>query len=558
MKKNYFTYITLVVAFSVNGVFTFGQKISSTTNTVKTFGQFELTISTKPGKKINPFTDVTLQADFKDENGNITTVHGFCDADDGSIFRARFMPVHAGTYSYHTVLSVKGKKKVFDGNLTVIPSDNNGPVRVDSAHPWHMLYEGSGKHFFWNSTTCYFLLGWKDENVIQRVLDRFEKYGINRIRVGINARTVGAGRWYEPNVVECKDFTYLFNVWPSQRPLDVNNPGYDVTRFNVSHWQKMDRLIEYANKKNIQVSLIFYVDGLDYGCDPFKKEHAGGEDEKRYYAYTAARYSAFPNIMWDVTNEYHLFRTVDWVNEMAPYLKSLDENKHILSVHGSSDFPFRKAPWIDVALFQSWDECGGYQFMAGNRTLQTATGKIMPQINEEYGYENHYPPWGCGAVTNKQPDFRSGLYRSQLAWEMCMAGGYQTTGERADFGTGAGANTGGGWINGRGNDSMIMLRYYQIMRNTFEQTAYWNMAPHNELVSYGDLCLSNPGKEYLAYFRTHHARIEMNNGEKYAVKMIDPQTGDEKVLGDVVISNGAWDYPYPLTKHTAILLKRIN
>ena len=50
---------------------------------------------------------------------------------------------------------------------------------------------------------------------------------------------------------------------------------------------------------------------------------------------------------------------------------------------------------------------------------------------------------------------------------MVMAGGYQTTGERANTGTGWGADTGGGWINGRGDDSMAMLEGYAHMVDFF-------------------------------------------------------------------------------------------
>lgn len=65
-------------------------------------------------------------------------------------------------------------------------------------------------------------------------------------------------------------------------------------------------------------SIIFYVDGLDHACDPFKKANMGNDNEQMYYAYAAARYSASENIMWDIANEYHLFRTPEWADKMGP------------------------------------------------------------------------------------------------------------------------------------------------------------------------------------------------------------------------------------------------
>jgi hypothetical protein len=36
-----------------------------------------------------------------------------------------------------------------------------------------------------------------------------------------------------------------------------------------------------------------------------KKEDMGNADEQRYYAYAAARYGAYENIMWDIAHEYN-------------------------------------------------------------------------------------------------------------------------------------------------------------------------------------------------------------------------------------------------------------
>jgi len=40
-------------------------------------------------------------------------------------------------------------------------------------------------------------------------------------------------------------------------------------------------------------------------------------DEQRYYRYVIARFGAFANVMWDVTNEWQLFRNEPWVEQMA-------------------------------------------------------------------------------------------------------------------------------------------------------------------------------------------------------------------------------------------------
>ncbi len=49
----------------------------------------------------NPFTDAAIRGTFQMEAGNKRwQVEGFCDADDGSVYRIRFMPVAPGDYTY--------------------------------------------------------------------------------------------------------------------------------------------------------------------------------------------------------------------------------------------------------------------------------------------------------------------------------------------------------------------------------------------------------------------------------------------------------------------------
>lgn len=516
---------------------------------VPVFEMYEIVQHQKPMKGRNPFTIAAPSIQVTGPNGNTEKIEGFCDSPDGSVFRFRIMPEQPGMYTY----VINGKKSSF----TAIPSSGKGPLVLDPDHPTHFIYKKTREHFFWNSTTTYWMLGWKDEAVIRKNLDRLSGLGVNRIRVAINGRAHGGSRWSEPTVVESPQFTFKLNPWVANDPESLDDPGFDVSRFNIPHWQRLDRLVAYAHSKGIIVSLIFYVDGLDHATDPFKRTNMGNADEKRYYAFAAARYRAYPNIMWDIANEYHLFRTPEWADAMGTFLKSKDPG-HLISVHGNADFPFRKSPWVDVIMYQSWDECGGYVFVNNARQLQAATGRLLPTINEEYGYEGHYPPWGCGSTATKlKPDGRSGWNRAQLAWEICMAGAYQTTGETAEFGTGAGDDSGGGWINGRGNSRMTMLKYYKTLKDCFEQLPYWEMEPYNQAVSFGNLCLAKPGQAYMIYSRVQHCRLVIGKSEKYSVTMTDPQSGERTALPDADgAENEAWTYPYNLEKPMVFILIR--
>ena len=443
-------------------------------DTIDTYDFVEIAIEVDKPIVGNPFTDVVVEGWFAHNGGEHVQVDGFCDSADGSTFRIRFMPTRLGSYDYSVKYRQGSEESAYKGKFVARESNHLGLVRIDKDHPWHFMWEGTGEHYFWNGTTTYWLLGW-DDQTIRESIDRLNGLKVNRLRIAICGRVKDGRAWFE-NVFPTEKFKFILNPWEAQRPDSVENPGFDVRRFNIPHWQKIERMLQYARKKDMIISVIFYLDGARPGVDPFGKERMGNEDEQKYYRYAVARLAAFSNVMWDVTNEYHLFRNENWANKMGALIKKCDPYDHLMSVHGHGQFPFRTSQWADFAMYQRWDESGGYQFMLANRREQARTGRPMPQVNEEYGYEDHYPTWGG----NRKAPARSAKNRRKLAWGMYMAGCYQTTGERADTGTGWGPDTGGGWINGRGDESMVMLEGYSRIVDFFTSIPWWKLEPNND------------------------------------------------------------------------------
>lgn len=502
----------------------------------------------------NPFVDVEVTGWFERMSGGERfSLDGFCDSQDGRVFRIRFMPARAGDYTYGVSFRQGAYLKSVTGKFTATDGHRRGLVRVDPQYPWHFIWEGTGEHYFWNGTTTYALAGW-DDPTIRTSIDRLHRLQVNRIRVGMSSARVENGQaWFE-NVLATSKFTFLLNPWVAARPESVGDPGFDVSRFNVEFWRKYERLLAYAREKNIIVSVIFYVDGRRPGVDPFGKNAMGGSEEQRYYRYAAARLAAFSNVMWDVTNEWQLFRTEEWVEKMGNFLRQCDPYDHLTSCHGHGVFPWRTSSWADFAMYQVWDDEGGYGGMLERRLLQARTGRPMPQINEEYGYEDHYPVgWGG----DKKAPARSADNRRRLAWGMYMAGSYQTTGERADTGTGWGADTGGGWINGRGDDSMVMLKGYGYIMDFFTLFDWWKTEPHKELVDGAAHCLAQPGEIYAVYLPMGKSvKVKLASG-KYAVTWFNPRSG--KTTAGSSATGPEWTSPAPPDQGDwAILLKRSN
>jgi hypothetical protein len=437
----------------------------------------------------DPFRTVSVTGTFGHADETPLAVAGFCDAQDGSVHRIRFMPVAPGLHEYEVTVRTAGEEWHFSGAFTAEPSDLPGLLRVDPEHPWHFLWSGTGERFFWNATTTYALAGCSEEQIEAAIL-RLDGKKVNRIRVALSpCRCASGGRWHEPQVTIDDTFTFLFSPWLCAQPDSVEEPGWDVTRFNVAYWQKFERLLALAVAHDMIVSVIMFLDGRDPQNYPFDRDRAGDDpDERRYFAYAAARLAAFSNVEWCVTNEWQLFRPDAWADALGEHLSKCDPYGHLMSVHGQSEFPFRTSPWADFAMFQIWDEGGGYETMLQKRREQAATGRPMPQVNEEYGYEDHYPSaWGGG----RTKPARSADTRRRLAWEMTMAGCYQTTGESAENGL-------GGWINGRGDDSMTMLDGYGHLVDFFTAFDWWRLEPRSDLAG-GAMCLAEPGRRYVLY-----------------------------------------------------------
>ena len=475
---------------------------------VQTYDFVEITIRVANPDVANPFTDASVLGQFSLRGKPPVQVDGFCDSTDGSVFRLRFMPAQAGQYEYAITYKQSGLERIHKGSFTAVKASRKGLLRVDPANRWHFIWEGTGEHYFWNGTTTYYLMGW-DDDTIRKSIDRLSRLKINRLRVLLYGRNEPRP-WGQP-VVPTENFKLHLNPWPAERPDDIKNPGFDLKRFNAEHWQKYERLLRYAREKDVIVSVILYIGGQVLPT-PFA---ADSEEERLYYRYTVARLAAFSNVTWDLGNEYNFHRKApDWADAMGHLFRGWDPYDHLTSAHNVTHRT-PKSTWLDMQLIQRWDS-GQTAFMLGQRAEQEKTGYIIPQINEEYGYED---------LWEKYPGQRAAETRRKDAWEVYMAGCYQTAGESARQGTGVAPDTGGGWVNGRGDNTMTMLLGYGHIVDFFTAFDWWNCRPLPEAVEGSASCLGKPGQLYILYFREGgRAGVQLTD-QQYRGKWFNPRTG---------------------------------
>jgi hypothetical protein len=503
-------------------------KFSQSSRSIECYDFVEVAINVLKPVPRNPFTSVSVSGHFSlIGQGSDLVADGFCDSPDGSVFRVRFMPSKPGDYAYSVTYRQGDIERLYRGSFKAVEGKHQDILRVDPNYPWHFIWEGSGKHYFMNGTTAFLLMGWENEQVIRDCIDRLHSLEVNRIRLLLDGRTDHF--WTEP-IRTGKEFRAYLNPWLAGRPDDITDPRFDYARFNCPYWQKFERMLKYAREKGMIISVIFGWN--DTKVHPI----AGSPDEQRYFRYAVARLAAFANVTWDLGDDLDGFRSDVWTHETGTMLHRLDPYHHLATSHPvHNEHQDRTSEWFGMTSFQQWDR-PLHGWMLDQRQQQARTGRIIPQTNEEYGYEDHYPYWAP-----YKPPAASADADRRAAWEMSMAGCYQTTGETAKRGTGVPPDTGGGFVNGRGDDTMVMLKGYAHMVRFFTSFDWWKTEPDDELVNNGAFCIAETGKAYVVYLPNGGSVTVKLVSTRYDANWFNPRNGEYLKSG--IAEGTTWTSP---------------
>jgi hypothetical protein len=508
---------------------------------VQAYDFAEVSVSVTAPDAANPFMDVTLSGSFgKTGEAARVAVEGFCDSTDGSLFKIRFVPTSPGDYTYQVIYRQGTFEKSATGTFRATDGHRRGPIRVDKSNPWHFVWEGTGEHYFFNGTTAFWIAGWRDDRVIESIIDRLRRLKVNRIRALVN----GSANiyWGEP-VMTGENFSMMLRPWVSKDPDSFDRPGIDFTRFNVAYWQKWERMARYARDRDVIMSAI-----IDISTHSTQAT-SGSDDERRYVRYAVARLSAFSNVTWDLGDDLDSFRDETWARATGTLIEQWDPYHHLATSHPvNREHQDRASDWFGFTSIQEWSR-RQHALMLEERQIQLKTGRIIPQANEEYGYEDHYPHWAPPPPGDSADTLR------RVAWDIAMAGAYGTAGETCRRGTNIWPDTGGGWINGRSDDTTTMLNGYAHMVEFFTSFEWWTVEPHDELVTGGAYCLAKPGEIYAIYLPdTRKVTATLAPG-RYDAKWFSAVTGDVVPLPPV--DGGQWSVPAPPgSQDWALLLRK--
>jgi Protein of unknown function (DUF4038) len=419
-------------------------------------------------------------------------MEGFCDSTNGRLYRIRFMPAKADVYSFHVTFKDGQDRYTYSGQFTATDRHRRGPLRIDPAYPWHFIWEGMGEHYFFNGTTAYWLVGWRDESTIQYCIDRLARLKVNRMRVSLAGRTRCT---YGEAVMNGPRWNVYLSPWPARDASDLTHPDFDYSRFHLPYWEKFERMLRYARERDMIISVV-----LGMNDDPVHPA-AGSEDEHRFIRYAIARLGAFSNITWDLGDDLDSYRDEQWTHETGMAIAEWDPYRHLATSHPVKTIhQDRASSWLGFTSYQDWSR-NQHALMLESRKLQEKAGRIIPQTNEEYGYEDHYPEWTA-------PGSDSAEVLRRTAWDIYMAGAYQTAGESARRGTNIRPDTGGGWLNGRGDDTQTLFLGYGHIVDFFASFEWWKTNPRDDLVDNGNYCLAQPGNVYAIYL-PHGGRVSV-------------------------------------------------
>ena len=162
----------------------------------------------------------------------------------------------------------------------------------------------------------------------------------------------------------------------------------------------------------------------------------------------------------------------------------------------------RTADWFDFTSFQEWSRTAHIHALRAARTrpasvesFRRPTKNTATRITTGLGAEAGRGFGGRPAT--KRVGHRDGR-------------GYQTAGETARRRTNVLTDTGGGWMNGRGDDAMTMFLVFCDMVDFFTSFEWWKTT-HDEVVSHGKNSLARPGMTYV-YTCPEAGRQPFNSG----------------------------------------------
>ncbi len=330
-----------------------------------------------------PFLPDFAMVTFTRPDGTKVEADGFYDGEN--VFRAR---AYCGMAEWTWRCTSRDKRMDgSQGGFTVIASNLPGKLRQHPGDRHQFVYD-NGEWFLHIGETGYRYLT-STEKKWKPYINQAARMGATKIRT-----------WF---CQDRHDVQILFSE--NRRSL------------NLSYWQEMDRRLAYALERypGIQFQLIPY--GED--TEELKRYAEGDEMSKLLARYAQARFSAYPNVQWCISNDREIISEgeetgrkimASKIHRIALDMQANEPWGTLLTNHQSrfKGYHFIHAGWSDITTLEDLDQ------VKGELLLQYRKTSGVPVVLDEDRYETYREP--------KHPRY----FFRRLMWASLFSGGFAT------------------------------------------------------------------------------------------------------------------------------------
>lgn len=273
------------------------------------------------------------------------------------------------------------------GTFEVQPSGLPGKLRKHPLDPYQFCFD-SGQWFLHIGDTGYRFLT-DTEPLWQQYIDEAAEVGFTKIRTWFCRSRGGVEALLNP---------------------DRSGPDFD-------YWNEMDRRIAYALQKypHIQLQLIPYGEDADE-----LNRYGDGDPASQWIArHAQARFSAYPNIQWCISNDQHISpmpgkRVVapDVINRIGRDMQAREPWRSLITNHQRrfSGYAFVESEWSDIVTLEDLDQVTGAILLKYRKLFS------HPVINDEDRYGIYRSP------------LHDRYFFRRLMWASLLSGGHATYG----------------------------------------------------------------------------------------------------------------------------------
>ena len=373
----------------------FASGVTQGSNEAQKFGVHEITLT---GNEVveNPF-DTIAQVKFTSPSGSSRTVYAFYDGDN--IWRARVYTDEVGQWSWETVSETDELLNGNKGTFTVKDSSLPGKL-IKHPEDSKALATDNGEWFLNIADTAYYLFH-DDSTQWKEFIEDDWKLGVNCLRANLLGNLREASKQQNPDGWD--------RVFTDDNKDKMNLPAFRTTD------ERLDWMLE--NYPGMYVQMIITPEPSTWKKDEVYWRYLSSEQKERYLRYVVARYAAYPQIFWLITNDAGYSSSnpynVALANEIGTYLLENDPwtDKNLRSTGRNRDesFYFTDADWANYIHIETKTALSADQ-------VENYTSVPMHVYNGEDWYE------GEKSITNDAYFFR------RLFWSWTLSGGSATYG----------------------------------------------------------------------------------------------------------------------------------